>query len=70
MIRRDFSALLSRIDSLPDSAVIPITTVAEHDNVSPRTVRRNYPLVQLTERIKGVSLGYLRHRGKASKPAA
>jgi hypothetical protein len=68
MKARDFTKVLKRLDCLPDSAIIPISVVAEHDNVNPRTVRRNYPLVQITERIKGVRLGYLRHRG--AQPAA
>jgi hypothetical protein len=70
MKARDFSALLSRIDSLPDSAIVPISVVAEHDNVSEKTVRRYYPLVRLTERISGVRVSYLRHRGEAPKSAA
>jgi hypothetical protein len=68
MKARDFSSVLAELDSLPDSALIPIPVVARHDHVSTKTIRRNYPLVKITERISGVRLGYLRHRGE--KPAA
>jgi hypothetical protein len=56
--------ILKRIADLPDSAVVPTAVAAAHDNVSERTVRRNYPLIQLSERRYGVSVGYLRHRGE------
>ena len=54
MRTRDFSKVLERLDELPDSAVVPIVVAAQHDHISPRTVRRNYPLVKLTTRIRGV----------------
>ena len=54
--------ILKRFDELPDSAVVPTAVAAKHDNVSERTVIRNYPLIKLTERRHGVSVGYLRHR--------
>ena len=54
--------ILKRFADLPDSAVVPTAVAAMHDNVSERTVRRNYPLIQLSERRFGVSVGYLRHR--------
>jgi hypothetical protein len=67
MKARDFSGLLSRLDSLPESAIIPIPVVAEHDNVSQSTVRRRYPIVRISERISGVPVGFLRRRIEASK---
>jgi hypothetical protein len=70
MKARNFSDLLSRMDTLPDSAIIPVSIAAQHDNVSERTIRRRYPLVRITERISGVPMGFLRHRGEAPKPAA
>jgi hypothetical protein len=54
--------ILKRFADLPDSAVVPTAVAAMHDNVSERTVRRNYPLIKLSERRFGVSVGYLRHR--------
>jgi hypothetical protein len=54
--------ILKRFADLPDSAVVPTAVAAMHDNVSERTVRRNYPLIQLSERRFGVTVGYLRHR--------
>ena len=54
--------ILKRFADLPDSAVVPTAVAAMHDNVSEQTVRRNYPLIKLSERRFGVSVGYLRHR--------
>ena len=56
--------ILKRIadPSYPDSAVVPTAVAARHDNVSERTVKRRYPLIQLSERRFGVTVGYLRHR--------
>jgi hypothetical protein len=54
--------ILKDFDKLPDSAVVPTSVAAKHDHVSERTVRRNYPLIRLTERRYGVTVGYLRHR--------
>lgn len=55
---------LKKFSDLPDTAVVSIAVAAMHDDVSPKTVRRRYPLVQLSPRRHGVSVGYLRHRGK------
>jgi hypothetical protein len=55
--------ILKRFSDLPDSAVVPTAVAAKHDSVSERTVRRTYPLIKLSERRYGVSVGYLRHRG-------
>jgi hypothetical protein len=41
--------ILKRFADLPDSAVVPTAVAAMHDNVSERTVRRNYPLIELSE---------------------
>ena len=54
--------ILKDFDKLPDSAVVPTKVAAQHDHVSERTVRRNYPLIRLTQRRYGVTVGYLRHR--------
>ena len=62
--------VLQRIPDLADSAIVPVPVAAKHDNVSERTIRRRYPLVRITERISGVPMGFLRHRGEAPKPAA
>jgi hypothetical protein len=56
--------ILKEFADLPDSAVVAVSVAAKHDGVSERTVRRNYPLIQLTERRFGVTVGYLRHRRK------
>jgi hypothetical protein len=64
MRQTDIDEILKRIQTLPDSAVVPIQVAAEHDNVSVRTVRRCYPLVKLSPNRSGVSVGYLRHRGQ------
>jgi hypothetical protein len=56
--------ILKNLDSKPDSAFVPVEVAAEHDGVSSRTVRRTYPLVQLSPGRFGVSVGFLRHRGQ------
>jgi hypothetical protein len=53
---------LKAIASLPDSAVVSVATAALHDGVGEKTVRRNYPLIKISERRYGVSVGYLRNR--------
>ncbi|HEY8336708.1 MAG TPA: hypothetical protein VIQ05_23190 [Tardiphaga sp.] len=60
---------LKLIPNLPDSAVVSIAVAALHDDVSEKTVRRNYPLVKLSERRYGVRVGYLR-RHLAGEAAA
>jgi hypothetical protein len=60
--------ILKHLDEYPDSAVVPIKVAALHDGVAERTVRRNYPLIQLTERRHGVTVGYLRHRQTQKAP--
>lgn len=54
--------ILESIPRLPDSAVVPVPVAAAHDNVCDRTVRRTYPLVQLSPARHGVLVGFLRHR--------
>jgi hypothetical protein len=56
--------ILKSIPVLPDSAFIPVPVVAVHDNVSERTVHRNYPVVEISPGRSAVSLGFLRHRGQ------
>lgn len=58
--------ILGRLPSLPDTAIVPVPVSAAHDHVSERTVRRTYPLVNLSPARVGVNLGYLRR----TKPAA
>jgi hypothetical protein len=62
-------AILARIPTLPDSAVVPIAVAAAHDNVCPHTVRRNYPRVQLTRANYGVRVGDLRNRNRKKSSA-
>ena len=60
---------LKLIHTLPDSAYVSVAVAALHDGVGEKTIRRNYPLIKISERRYGVSVGYLRHRG-ASFPQA
>ena len=60
---------LKLIHTLPDSAYVSVAVAALHDGVGEKTIRRNYPLIKISERRYGVSVGYLRHRG-ASSPLA
>jgi hypothetical protein len=62
--------ILKRFPDLPDSAVVPVPVAAEHDNVSAQTVRRNYPLVRLSQNRFGVTVGYLRNRQKKAEKTA
>ena len=54
--------ILDRIPKMSDTAIVPVPVAARHDNVSERTIRRNYPLIQLSPGRNGVSVGYLRNR--------
>jgi hypothetical protein len=60
---------LKLIPNLPDSAVVSVAVAALHDDVSEKTVRRSYPLIKISERRRGVLVGYLRHRGVPSPQA-
>jgi hypothetical protein len=59
---------LRMIDILPDTAIVSVKTVAVHDDVSERTVRDTYPLIQISPGRHGVPVGHLRNR--VAKPAA
>jgi hypothetical protein len=58
----EIQKVLQRIPDLADSAIVPVPVAAKHDNVSERTVWRNYPLVKLSPNRSGVRVGYLRNR--------
>ena len=57
-----YQRILEQLDKLPDTAAVPLPVAALHEGVSVKTIKRNYPLIPLTERRQGVSLGYLRRR--------
>jgi hypothetical protein len=57
-----YRRILEQLASLPDSAKVPLPVAALHEGVSVRTIKRNYPLVRLSEHREGVSLGYLRRQ--------
>ena len=42
----------------------------ETSDPSPQTVRRNYPLVRLSQNRFGVTVGYLRNRQKKAEKTA
>jgi hypothetical protein len=46
--------LLKLYDDLPLSAVVPTVVVAALRGCSPKTVRRRYKLVRITDRLRGV----------------
>jgi hypothetical protein len=66
MTSAEILAALKDMSHFPDSAIVPIAVAAKHDGVSERTVRRTYPLKQISPGRKGVSVGYLRTRQKAA----
>ena len=49
----DIADIVRRFDQLPDDAVVPTRVTAAVHGVSPRTVRRIYPSVQLSPNRKG-----------------
>jgi hypothetical protein len=59
-----YRRILEQLASLPDTAKVPLPVAALHEGVSVRTIKRNYPLIRISEHREGVSLGYLRHRSK------
>jgi hypothetical protein len=61
---------LKLIHTLPDSAYVSVAVAALHDGVGEKTIRRNYPLIKISERRYGVSVGYLRHRGAKGSTGA
>jgi hypothetical protein len=63
MTKSKIDEILQQLHNYPDSGNVPVEVAAKHDNVSVRTVRRRYPMVQLSPARCGVSVGYLRHRG-------
>jgi hypothetical protein len=54
--------ILKHLDEKPDSAMVPVEVVAEHDSVSVQTVRRRYPIVKLSPNRSAVPLSFLRNR--------
>jgi len=59
--------ILRRFDELPDDAIVPTAVTAAVHNVSPRTVRRRYPSVQLSPNRKGQRVGTIREMSRAEK---
>ena len=57
-----YRQILESIPLLPDTAAIPLPVAALHEGVSRKTIKRNYPLVKLSEHREGVLLGYLRRK--------
>lgn len=66
MLPRCYLEILEQITALPNSAVIPIQVAALHEGVSPRTIRRTYPLEKVSANRVGVRLGILRKRAAMS----
>ena len=66
---RDFAKVMENFDRLPDAAVLPVEAVELiHPGVGARTIRDRYPTVQLTPRLKGVTVGALRAMAQAKSP--
>jgi hypothetical protein len=58
--------LLKIFEHLPPTAVLPIAVAAAHEGVSEKTIRRNYTLIRVSDRRKGVLKGDLQRRGAAA----
>ena len=71
MKARDISAILQRIPTLPDEAVVVDPVAAILCGVHVRTLRRHNPVpeIRLTERIIGRRLGDIRALGRSAQPA-
>jgi len=52
--------LVRHFDQLPDDAVVPTAVTAAVHNISPRTVLRRYPKVQLSPNRIGQRVGTIR----------
>jgi len=63
----NIAEILRRFDQLPDDAVVPTAVTAAIHGVSPRTVRRRYPFVQLSPNRKGQRAGTIRAMSRAEK---
>jgi len=63
----NIAEILRRFDQLPDDAVVPTQVTAAIHGVSPRTVRRRYPSVQLSPNRKGQRVGTIRTMSRAEK---
>jgi len=63
----NIAEILRRFDQLPDDAVVPTQVTAAIHGVSPRTVRRRYPSVQLSPNRKGQRVGTIREMSRAEK---
>ena len=63
----NIAEILRRFDQLPDDAVVPTQVTAAIHGVSPRTVRRVYPSVQLSPNRKGQRVGTIRAMSRAEK---
>lgn len=65
-----YKEILERIPHLPGSAKVPVPVAAAHEGVSAKTIMRNYPLVDITEHRKGVTVDYLRRHQRHEPSAA
>jgi len=63
----NIAEILRRFDQLPNDAVVPTAVTAAVHGVSPRTVRRRYPSVQLSPNRKGQRVGTIREMSRAEK---
>jgi hypothetical protein len=57
-----YQRILDQLAALPDTAKVPLPVAAVHEGVSVRTIKRNYPLINITDHRQAVLLGYLRNR--------
>jgi len=64
-----YAELIRHFDKLPDDAVVPRSVTAAVHGVSPRTVRRTYPSVQLSPGRVGQRVGTLRKMSRNERPA-
>lgn len=57
-----YQKILEQLPVLPDTAKIPVPVAALHEGVHPRTIKRRYRLIKLSEHREAVLLGDLRRQ--------
>jgi hypothetical protein len=67
MPSENIAEILKRFDSLPDDACVPTEVTAAVLGISPRTVRRAVPFVQLSPNRRGQRVGTIRKMSRAEK---
>jgi hypothetical protein len=63
-LSRFHRAILEEVPYLPPTAIVPLPVAAAVEGVSRKSIRRNYPLEQISRTRWGVRKKYLRGAGE------